>query len=82
MYVCVCVCVYACVYVPPCVGVESRDDDDPGRQRTASEGHFQDRSPTEAEPIRSPIRCISPEMANTIALNPGGRPKEVAQRHP
>ncbi|XP_031415790.1 tensin-1 isoform X2 [Clupea harengus] len=57
-------------------GVESRDDDDPGRQRTASEGHFQDRSPTEAEPIRSPIRCISPEMANTIALNPGGRPKE------
>ncbi len=27
--------------------------------------------------VRSPIRCISPELANTIAMNPGGRPKEV-----
>ncbi|XP_062389588.1 tensin-1 [Sardina pilchardus] len=56
-------------------GVESPDDG-LGRQRTASEGHFPDRSPTEPESLRSPIRCISPELANTIALNPGGRPKE------
>ncbi|CAL8266179.1 unnamed protein product [Lota lota] len=27
-------------------------------------------------PLRSPVRCVSPEFANAIALNPGGRPKE------
>uniref|UniRef100_A0A8C4ZU64 Tensin 1 n=1 Tax=Gadus morhua TaxID=8049 RepID=A0A8C4ZU64_GADMO len=27
-------------------------------------------------PLRSPIRCVSPEFVNAIALNPGGRPKE------
>lgn len=45
-----------------------------GRHRTISEGQSPDESPTR---VRSPIRCISPELANTIALNPGGRPKEV-----
>ncbi|XP_053483351.1 tensin-1 isoform X2 [Ictalurus furcatus] len=45
----------------------------PGRHRTSSEGQSCDDSPTR---VRSPIRCISPELANTIALNPGGRPKE------
>ncbi|KAL2081552.1 hypothetical protein ACEWY4_023405 [Coilia grayii] len=65
-------------------GVESRDvpsEDVPGRQRTISEGPAQDCSPVEAEPLRSPIRCISPELANTIALNPGGRPKEGTIKH-
>ncbi|XP_035390618.1 tensin-1 isoform X6 [Electrophorus electricus] len=53
-------------------GVQSLDEGSaPGRRRTTSEG--QDESPTR---VRSPIRCISPELANTIALNPGGRPKE------
>uniref|UniRef100_A0A3B4ANJ0 SH2 domain-containing protein n=1 Tax=Periophthalmus magnuspinnatus TaxID=409849 RepID=A0A3B4ANJ0_9GOBI len=27
-------------------------------------------------PLRSPVRCVSPEFVNAIALNPGGRPKE------
>ncbi|XP_058247880.1 tensin-1 isoform X5 [Hemibagrus wyckioides] len=44
-----------------------------GRHRTISEGQSRDESPTR---VRSPIRCISPELANTIAQNPGGRPKE------
>ncbi|XP_067300591.1 tensin-1 isoform X7 [Pseudorasbora parva] len=48
----------------------------PGRCRTTSEGFSQDDSPTRGSSVRSPIRCISPELANTIALNPGGRPKE------
>uniref|UniRef100_A0A8B9KWI1 Tensin 1b n=1 Tax=Astyanax mexicanus TaxID=7994 RepID=A0A8B9KWI1_ASTMX len=59
-------------------GVQSREmsSDEgsvPGRRRTTSEGQSNDESPTH---VRSPIRCISPELANTIALNPGGRPKE------
>ncbi|XP_067264704.1 tensin-1 isoform X4 [Chanodichthys erythropterus] len=48
----------------------------PGWCRTTSEGLSQDESPTRGGSVRSPIRCISPELANTIALNPGGRPKE------
>uniref|UniRef100_A0A671L535 SH2 domain-containing protein n=1 Tax=Sinocyclocheilus anshuiensis TaxID=1608454 RepID=A0A671L535_9TELE len=48
----------------------------PGRCRTLSEGLSQDESPTRGSSVRSPIRCISPELANTIAMNPGGRPKE------
>uniref|UniRef100_A0A8C1VEX4 Tensin 1b n=1 Tax=Cyprinus carpio TaxID=7962 RepID=A0A8C1VEX4_CYPCA len=48
----------------------------PGRCRTLSEGVSQDESPTRGSSVRSPIRCISPELANTIAMNPGGRPKE------
>ncbi|KAI4890803.1 hypothetical protein NFI96_014934 [Prochilodus magdalenae] len=59
-------------------GVQPREmspdeDSGPGRRRTTSEGQSQDENPTH---VRSPIRCISPELANTIALNPGGRPKE------
>ncbi|XP_077435237.1 tensin 1b isoform X4 [Vanacampus margaritifer] len=26
--------------------------------------------------VRSPVRCVSPEFVNAIAMNPGGRPKE------
>ncbi|XP_058642270.1 tensin-1 isoform X3 [Onychostoma macrolepis] len=48
----------------------------PGRCRTLSEGLSQDESPAQGSSVRSPIRCISPELANTIAMNPGGRPKE------
>uniref|UniRef100_A0A673LZT4 Tensin-1-like n=1 Tax=Sinocyclocheilus rhinocerous TaxID=307959 RepID=A0A673LZT4_9TELE len=48
----------------------------PGRCRTISEDLSQDESPTRGSSVRSPIRCISPELANTIAMNPGGRPKE------
>ncbi|XP_063069530.1 tensin-1 isoform X3 [Engraulis encrasicolus] len=71
-------------------GVESRDvpsfqNDVLGHQRLPIEGGGggggggavpEPQSPVETEPLRSPIRCISPELANTIALNPGGRPKE------
>ncbi|XP_016342284.1 tensin-1-like [Sinocyclocheilus anshuiensis] len=48
----------------------------PGWCRTISEDLSQDESPTRGSSVRSPIRCISPELANTIAMNPGGRPKE------
>uniref|UniRef100_A0A672LZX5 Tensin 1 n=1 Tax=Sinocyclocheilus grahami TaxID=75366 RepID=A0A672LZX5_SINGR len=48
----------------------------PGRCRTISEDLSQDESLTRGSSVRSPIRCISPELANTIAMNPGGRPKE------
>lgn len=27
--------------------------------------------------VLSPVRCVSPEFVNAIAMNPGGRPKEV-----
>uniref|UniRef100_A0A8C7S2I5 Tensin 1 n=1 Tax=Oncorhynchus mykiss TaxID=8022 RepID=A0A8C7S2I5_ONCMY len=52
----------------------------PPHHRTTSErqcinGH--DESSSYQPPVRSPIRCVSPEFVNTIALNPGGRPKEV-----
>ncbi|XP_032073082.1 tensin-1 isoform X5 [Thamnophis elegans] len=50
------------------------------RRRTTSEGQYENspqepsspRSPT----VRSPIHCFSPEVVNSIAANPGGRPKE------
>ncbi|XP_061774373.1 tensin-1 isoform X4 [Nerophis ophidion] len=32
--------------------------------------------PSPDVPVRSPIRCVSPEFVNAIAMNPGGRPKE------
>ncbi|KAM9305254.1 tensin-1 [Gastrophryne carolinensis] len=65
-------------------GVQTRDKtpDEIGsltRRRTTSEGQYDDSS---AEPasspsrVRSPVRCVSPEVFNTIAANPGGRPKE------
>ncbi|XP_072274071.1 tensin-1 isoform X4 [Pyxicephalus adspersus] len=49
------------------------------RRRTTSEGQYEDNA---GEPgynpskVRSPVRCVSPEVFNTIAANPGGRPKE------
>ncbi|KAG7240531.1 hypothetical protein INR49_026815 [Caranx melampygus] len=49
------------------------------RHRIASDGHYQngpDSDPSADVPLRSPVRCVSPEFANAIALNPGGRPKE------
>uniref|UniRef100_A0A8C9RLX7 Tensin 1 n=1 Tax=Scleropages formosus TaxID=113540 RepID=A0A8C9RLX7_SCLFO len=48
----------------------------PTRRRTTSEGQYQDGGPTQDVSVCSPVRCVSPEFVNTIALNPGGRPKE------
>ncbi|XP_015214660.1 tensin-1 isoform X4 [Lepisosteus oculatus] len=51
----------------------------PTRRRTTSEGQYEnghDGSSTHSTMVRSPIRCVSPEVVNTIAANPGGRPKE------
>ncbi|XP_078142013.1 tensin 1b isoform X1 [Centroberyx gerrardi] len=49
------------------------------RHRTTSDGQYQngpDEGPSPDGPVRSPVRCVSPEFVNAIALNPGGRPKE------
>ncbi|XP_070694649.1 tensin-1 isoform X3 [Pempheris klunzingeri] len=49
------------------------------RRRITSEGQYQngpDDGPSPDVPVRSPIRCVSPEFVNAIAMNPGGRPKE------
>ncbi|XP_042175898.1 LOW QUALITY PROTEIN: tensin-1-like [Oncorhynchus tshawytscha] len=43
-------------------------------ERQCINGH--NESSSYQPPVRSPIRCVSPEFVNTIALNPGGRPKE------
>ncbi|XP_064341229.1 tensin-1 isoform X7 [Camelus dromedarius] len=52
----------------------------PLRRRAASDGQYENQSPEPASPrspgVRSPVQCVSPELALTIALNPGGRPKE------
>ncbi|XP_055733829.1 tensin-1-like isoform X3 [Salvelinus fontinalis] len=51
----------------------------PPHHRITSEGQCingHDESSSYQPPVRSPIRCVSPEFVNTIALNPGGRPKE------
>ncbi|XP_043931073.1 tensin-1 isoform X6 [Protopterus annectens] len=52
----------------------------PTRRRTTSEGQYEnsthDPSSVSSTVLRSPVRCISPEFVNTIAANPGGRPKE------
>ncbi|XP_041857133.1 tensin-1 isoform X2 [Melanotaenia boesemani] len=45
------------------------------RRRITSEGNSDD-SPSSDVLVRSPIRCVSPEFVNAIAMNPGGRPKE------
>lgn len=50
------------------------------RHRTTSEGQCHnghDENLSYEPPVRSPIRCVSPEFVNTLNLNPGGRPKEV-----
>ncbi|XP_049584805.1 tensin-1 isoform X4 [Syngnathus scovelli] len=44
------------------------------RRRITSDGSEDAASPD--VPLRSPVRCVSPEFANAIAMNPGGRPKE------
>uniref|UniRef100_A0A3B3CMH4 Tensin 1b n=1 Tax=Oryzias melastigma TaxID=30732 RepID=A0A3B3CMH4_ORYME len=61
-------------------GVQARaaSFDDPStlpRRRITSEGHSDDGKSPDI-PMRSPIRCVSPEFVNAIAMNPGGRPKE------
>ncbi|XP_060049898.1 tensin-1 isoform X2 [Erinaceus europaeus] len=52
----------------------------PLRKRAASDGQYEYHSPEPSSPrspgVRSPVQCVSPELALTIALNPGGRPKE------
>ncbi|XP_031813938.1 tensin-1 isoform X9 [Sarcophilus harrisii] len=52
----------------------------PLRRRAASDGQYENHSPEPTSPrspgVRSPVQCVSPELALTIALNPGGRPKE------
>uniref|UniRef100_A0A3P9Q9J5 Tensin 1b n=1 Tax=Poecilia reticulata TaxID=8081 RepID=A0A3P9Q9J5_POERE len=45
------------------------------RRRITSEGHSDDALSPDA-PVRSPVRCVSPEFVSAIAMNPGGRPKE------
>ncbi|XP_037832234.1 tensin-1 [Kryptolebias marmoratus] len=61
-------------------GVQARSAslDEPAvlpRHRLASEGHSDDGLSPDVT-VRSPIRCVSPEFVNAIAMNPGGRPKE------
>ncbi|XP_072117218.1 tensin-1-like isoform X3 [Mobula birostris] len=47
------------------------------RRRTSSEGQYENGSDTSCSPpVRSPVRCVSPELASSIAANPGGWPKE------
>ncbi|KAL7385694.1 hypothetical protein ABVT39_026616 [Epinephelus coioides] len=49
------------------------------RHRITSDGQYQngpDDSTSPDVPLRSPVRCVSPEFVNAIAMNPGGRPKE------
>ncbi|XP_077946227.1 tensin 1b isoform X11 [Gasterosteus aculeatus] len=49
------------------------------RHRICSDGQYQsgpDDEPSADVPLRSPVRCVSPEFVNAIAMNPGGRPKE------
>ncbi|XP_040913985.1 tensin-1 isoform X7 [Toxotes jaculatrix] len=49
------------------------------RHRITSDGHYHngpDDGSSPDIPVRSPIRCVSPEFVNAIAMNPGGRPKE------
>uniref|UniRef100_A0A673TK62 Tensin 1 n=2 Tax=Suricata suricatta TaxID=37032 RepID=A0A673TK62_SURSU len=67
------------------LGVQAREKQPaerpaPLRRRAASDGQYEDQSPEPASPrspgVRSPVQCVSPELALTIALNPGGRPKE------
>ncbi|XP_053733576.1 tensin-1 isoform X4 [Synchiropus splendidus] len=61
-------------------GVQARTlslDEPATCQRVNSDSQFQNGPDDAADvPLRSPIRCVSPEFVNAIALNPGGRPKE------
>ncbi|XP_036771880.2 tensin-1 isoform X8 [Manis pentadactyla] len=67
------------------LGVQAREKQPaeppaPLRRRAASDGQYENQSPEPSSPrspgVRSPVQCVSPELALTIALNPGGRPKE------
>lgn len=71
------------------LGVQAREKQPaepaaPLRRRAASDGQHENQSPEATSPrspgVRSPVQCVSPELALTIALNPGGRPKEVSPR--
>ncbi|XP_035506933.2 tensin-1 isoform X6 [Scophthalmus maximus] len=64
-------------------GVQARalspDEHAVPRHRIPSDGQYQngpDDEPSPDLPVRSPVRCVSPEFVNAIAMNPGGRPKE------
>ncbi|XP_068602030.1 tensin-1 [Brachionichthys hirsutus] len=47
------------------------------RRRVISEGQSSgEDGPSPDVPVCSPVRCVSPEFVNAIAMNPGGRPKE------
>ncbi|KAM6955731.1 tensin-1 isoform 3-T3 [Lycodopsis pacificus] len=47
------------------------------RHYMTSDGQYHpDDDPSADVPLRSPVRCVSPEFVNAIAMNPGGRPKE------
>ncbi|XP_067373094.1 tensin-1 isoform X6 [Channa argus] len=49
------------------------------RRRITSEEQSQNSSEDRHSPdvpVHSPMRCVSPEFVNAIAMNPGGRPKE------
>ncbi|XP_044161067.1 tensin-1 isoform X4 [Bufo gargarizans] len=69
-----------------CTSVQTRDKTPDEivsvtRRRTTSEGQYEDNGPDPTSAysptkVRSPVRCVSPEVFNTIAANPGGRPKE------
>ncbi|XP_075959013.1 tensin-1 [Anarhichas minor] len=49
----------------------------PRHYNITSDGQYHpDDDPSADAPLRSPVRCVSPEFANAIAMNPGGRPKE------
>lgn len=54
------------------------------RRHITSDRQYQSNSNDGSSPdgsVRSPIRCVSPEFVNAIAMNPGGRPKEVQNLH-
>lgn len=76
-------------HLPIISGVQARTAsvDEPAtlpRRRITSEGQYQNGSDDGSSPdvpVRSPIRCVSPEFVSAIALNPGGRPKEVDRAH-
>ncbi|KAL4635640.1 tensin-1-like [Arapaima gigas] len=56
-------------------GASPDEGPSPLRRRTNSEGQYEN-GPVHDGSVRSPIRCVSPEFVNVIALNPGGRPRE------
>ncbi|RXM34484.1 Tensin [Acipenser ruthenus] len=61
-------------------GMSPDESSAPVRRRTTSEGQYengQDTGSGHGSTVRSPIRCVSPEVVNSIAANPGGRPKEL-----